>query len=74
MSGSAVVRLTSFVPAIAENRSVKISVSANAVLFITAPNNNTLNYPLSFMVFQSTQLWLTLFYRYMSKRLNGILN
>jgi hypothetical protein len=27
----------------AANRNVEISASANAVLFITAPNNNTLN-------------------------------
>ena len=35
------------ISATAENKSAKVSMSANAVLFITAPYNNTLNSPLS---------------------------
>jgi hypothetical protein len=30
-------------PVNTENKSAKVNVAANAVLFITAPNNNTLN-------------------------------
>ena len=44
--GFAPANIISWVP-IAAKKSARISVNENAVLFITAPNNNTLNHNLT---------------------------